>query len=322
LQTTYCAGMQQYLQLLKRNASVINLDPANEIFREEKDTSQELPYDCVFDVCSDAIDLSSVMQEMQLGPNGGLVYCMEYLEKHADDIIRMIRAKVTPGMYVLIDLPGQVELYTHSNCIKRLLHRLSKALDLRLTMVQLVDAHYCTSPNMFISAAILGTTSMIRLELPTVSVLSKIDLLSQYGELPFDFEYFTECHSLDMLIPFLESSLESEEGNDADGYQEDPEFIAARRKRQQSRMTQKYKRLQTVLADVVEDFNLLGFLPLNISDAASVGRVLAKVDKCNGYVFTESSINEDLFNCAVSSDVSNFEAVAEVRERQSLPRST
>jgi len=314
--------MQQYLQLLKRNASVINLDPANEIFREEKDTSQELPYDCVFDVCSDAIDLSSVMQEMQLGPNGGLVYCMEYLEKHADDIIRMIRAKVTPGMYVLIDLPGQVELYTHSNCIKRLLHRLSKALDLRLTMVQLVDAHYCTSPNMFISAAILGTTSMIRLELPTVSVLSKIDLLSQYGELPFDFEYFTECHSLDMLIPFLESSLESEESNDADGYQEDPEFIAARRKRQQSRMTQKYKRLQTVLADVVEDFNLLGFLPLNISDAASVGRVLAKVDKCNGYVFTESSINEDLFNCAVSSDVSNFEAVAEVRERQSLPRST
>jgi hypothetical protein len=61
----------------------------------------------------------------------------------------------------------------------------------------------------------------------------------------------------------------------------------------------------------------------DISDAESVGRVLAKIDKCNGYVFVESSINGDLFQCAIqssSADV-NFEMIADVRERIASPES-
>ena len=58
--TTYCNGMQQYLRLLGRTASVINLDPANDL----------LPYDCAVDI-SDLVSLEQVMEQYRLGPNGG-----------------------------------------------------------------------------------------------------------------------------------------------------------------------------------------------------------------------------------------------------------
>jgi hypothetical protein len=54
--------------VLKRNILVINLDPAAESFK----------YRCDIDI-RDLITLEDVMEEMHLGPNGGLVYCMEYL---------------------------------------------------------------------------------------------------------------------------------------------------------------------------------------------------------------------------------------------------
>ena len=83
--TTYCTGMQEYLRLLGREAFVINLDPANEhpkkLKNEDSDeeNNNSLPYDTLLDVCDSVVNLSSVMQQLGLGPNGGLVYCMEYL---------------------------------------------------------------------------------------------------------------------------------------------------------------------------------------------------------------------------------------------------
>lgn len=356
--TTYCNGMQQYLQLLGRNALVINLDPANEAGRvlpppvpggdtsisqtaaydgnesgESKQDASQLPYETIFDVCEEVVNLSSVMDQLGLGPNGGLVYCMEYLEAHVDDIIKMIQERVTEveqgqgdkskRTYLIIDLPGQVELYTHSTCVQSMLHKLSKLLDLRLTAVQLIDAHYCADATKFLSAALLGTTTMIRLELPMVSVLSKVDLLSKFGELPFALDFFTDCHDLHRLVPFLDSGFEqpsnknSNDPNnllqDAFDYADDPDYQKARQKTRQSRFYKKRNKLHLALAEVVEDYGLLGFLPLDITNAESVGRVLARVDRCNGYVFTESNVNEDMFQCAVSDNT--HESMAEIQER-------
>lgn len=46
-----------------------------------------------------------------LGPNGGLVYCLEYLISHMDWLMDQI-ADYTDD-YLIIDCPGQIELYTH-----------------------------------------------------------------------------------------------------------------------------------------------------------------------------------------------------------------
>jgi GTPase SAR1 family protein len=332
--TTYCTGMQEYLRLLGRDAWVINLDPANEIppkrtatpandNTETDDNKNALPYETLLDVCDQVVNLSSVMKQLGLGPNGGLVYCMEYLEAHADEIVEMIRERVHDKSYLLFDLPGQVELYTHGTAVPRLLHKLCKVLDLRLVAIQLIDAHYCTEAANFLSAALLGTLTILRLELPTVSVLSKIDLLTNYGPLPMSLDFFVDCFDLTRLLPFLGGSSNLDEQSGSDDYidyADDPEYQEARQRKLRSPFFRKHEKMHQVLAEVVEDFGLLSFLPLDISNAESVGRVLARIDKCNGYVFTsEKNATQDIFQCAVQSD-SNYETIADIQERLTAAR--
>ena len=52
---------------------MINLDPAND----------QLPYECAIDVC-DLIACSDVMEAMGLGPNGGLMYCIDFLRENIE----------------------------------------------------------------------------------------------------------------------------------------------------------------------------------------------------------------------------------------------
>lgn len=50
-------------------------------------------------------------------------------------------------------------------------------------MLHLCDAHYITDASKFVSVLLLSLRAMLQLELPHINVLSKIDLLVQYGEL-------------------------------------------------------------------------------------------------------------------------------------------
>ena len=127
--TTYCNGMSQFLAGFGREVAIINLDPANDI----------LPYKADIDI-SDLITLSDVMDSLKLGPNGGLIYCMEFLEKNMD-WLKTELDKVS-GKYLLFDCPGQVELYTHHNSVRNVLAQLQQ-WDYRLVAVHLVDSHYC-----------------------------------------------------------------------------------------------------------------------------------------------------------------------------------
>eukprot|EP00934_Nitzschia_sp_Nitz4_P001888 Nitzschia sp. Nitz4//scaffold116_size91068//70845//71993//NITZ4_004965-RA/size91068-processed-gene-0.45-mRNA-1//1//CDS//3329533599//1888//frame0 len=346
--TTFCTGMQEYMRLLGRNAWVINLDPANEVpnkttkttteSSQPSDNKNELPYETLLDVCDSVVNLSSVMQQLGLGPNGGLVYCMEYLQAHTDQVVAMIRERIqdsshthsdgnTQNPYLIFDLPGQVELYTHGTSVPNILQQLVQVLDLRLVAVQLIDSHYCTEPANFLSASLLGTTTMLRLELPTVSVLSKVDLLVNYGDLPMSLDFFTECQDLERLLPFLGGSgvQERDELDDPtrweEDYTDDPDYQRARNVTRSSPFFRRHQTLHQRLAEVVDEFGLLSFLPLDISDAESVGRVLAKIDKCNGYIFVDQQNQEskvrDMFDVAmqVTPESTSYETIADIQER-------
>jgi hypothetical protein len=320
--------MQQYLKLLGRKPAVINLDPANEYTSTNHTTNLSLPYDTSYDICRQAVNLSSVMERTGLGPNGGLLYCMEYIETHKTEILRDIAVSLEEDSYVIIDLPGQIELYTHSTCVQDLLASFSKEFELRLTAVQLVDALCCESATKFIASAVLATSTMLRLELPFVSVLSKLDLLiprenntQTNNNLPLPFEFFTDCHDLDRLVPFLHQEVPVL-GDDAiyDALEQDVEYQKIRQKRAQSLFSRRHRKLHAALAEIVEDFGLLSYIPLDVTSAESMGRVLARIDKANGYIFTENSVNQDLFQCAiVASSRNSADAIADVRERIASP---
>ena len=70
----------------------------------------------------------------------------------------------------------------------------------RITAVNLVDSHYCSDPVKFIAVMLTSVTIMLQLELPAVNVLSKIDLIEQFGTLSQDLQFFTENGDLRMLF--------------------------------------------------------------------------------------------------------------------------
>jgi GTPase SAR1 family protein len=75
--TTFSRGLAQMLPQLKRKTLVVNLDPAN----DDLDFSGEGV--SVVDVM-ELVSVDRVMQEYGLGPNGALVWAMEYLMANMD----------------------------------------------------------------------------------------------------------------------------------------------------------------------------------------------------------------------------------------------
>lgn len=274
--TTYCNGMSQFLQLIGRKVAVINLDPAND----------SLPYECAVNI-EDLIKLSDVMMEHSLGPNGGLVYCMDYLEKNID----WLQARLAPLLkdhYFLFDFPGQVELFSlHSNA-KSVIMKLIKNLNLRLTAVHLVDAHLCSDPGKYVSALLLSLSTMLHLELPHVNVLSKIDLIENYGRLAFNLDFYTDVQDLSYLQHHLD---------------QDPRSA-------------KYRKLTKELCGVIEDFGLVNFTTLDIQDKESVGNLVKLLDKTNGYIFAGMEASAVEFSkIAVGATDWDYYRVAAVQEK-------
>ena len=185
--TTYCAGMAQFLRALGRKIAIVNLDPANDI----------LPYECACDL-REIITMDGAASVLELGPNGALVYCLEFLESNVDWLLT--RLGDLADCYVLLDMPGQVELYTHHGSVRAVLHALMKA-NHRITAVHLVDAQHCADPAKFLSVLLVTLSTMVQLELPQVNLLSKVDLIDTYGELAFALDFYTDVLDPARLLP-------------------------------------------------------------------------------------------------------------------------
>lgn len=261
--TTYCDAMCKLLTELGRKVAVINIDPANDI----------LVYKPSVDI-SELITVEDVMTHIKLGPNGALMYCMEYIEKNIEWLLNHLK-NVTEH-YFIFDCPGQVELYTHHSSMKNVMQKLQES-GFRLCTVHLVDSHYCSDPGKFVSTLLLSLSTMLHMELPHVNVLSKADLIDKHGEkLRFGLEYYTEVLDLSYLLESL---------------QQDP-------------FTARYKKLNAALVSLVEDYSLVSFLPLSIKHNHTLLRLKNAVDKANGYVYgagEERSV-QTLLACAVGAE--------------------
>ncbi|EGO03498.1 hypothetical protein SERLA73DRAFT_83522 [Serpula lacrymans var. lacrymans S7.3] len=240
--STYCYGKHQLFTALNRPISVVNLDPAND----------NILYPCAIDVSS-LITLQDAMNEHGLGPNGGMLYCMEYLEANVDWLEDRLN-ELGKDAYVLFDIPGQVELSTNHDSLKRIVAKLIK-IGFRLAAVHLCDAHYVTDASKYISVLLLSLRTMLHLELPHINVLSKIDLIAQYGDLDFNLDFYTEVQDLS----YLENALTA--------------------------ATPRYAALNMALVSLIEDFSLVGFETLAVEDKNSMLHLARAIDRATGYVF-------------------------------------
>jgi GTPase SAR1 family protein len=105
--STYCNGMHQFMSAIGRKCSVVNLDPAND----------QTSYPCAIDVRS-LVTLEEIMSSDELGPNGGVLYALEELEHNVEWLTEGL--KKLGEDYVLFDCPGQVELFTHHDSLRKI----------------------------------------------------------------------------------------------------------------------------------------------------------------------------------------------------------
>lgn len=188
-------------------------------------------------------------------------------------------------------------MYTHHSSVFSTLEGLVRPLDLRLVSVHLVDASHCTDPQKYVSAVLLSLNTMMRLELPAVNVLSKVDLLPGQGEdagaeqgggdggsafqdgLLFGLDFYKEASDLPTLVSAWASRMAEAQAPgsaaDADGGTQ-PEV---------SPWLRRSLRMYRKLAEVVEDYALVTFSTLSVMDKASLAALLKVIDRANGYAY-------------------------------------
>ncbi|XP_054715050.1 GPN-loop GTPase 2-like [Uloborus diversus] len=261
--STYCNAVANLLSGSGRRIALVNLDPANEI----------PPYKADIDI-SQLIALEDVMRLIQLGPNGGLIHCMEFLEKKVDWLIQEM--KKFSDCYFIIDCPGQVELYTHHDSMQSIVSTLQKN-GISLSAVHLVDSHYCCDPGKFVAVLLTSLSTMLKMEMPHLNVLSKADLIEKNGKLHFNLDFYTEVLDLSELVDLLS---------------DDP-FLS------------RYKKLNAALKDVIENYSMVSFHVMTIKNKDSLKKVVRAADRANGYVF---GVNEEdrnirsMLSCAMGGD--------------------
>merc|ERR1712146_10349 len=80
--------------------------------------------------------------------------------------------------YLIIDCPGQIELYSHIPVMNRFTSKI-KNLGYNICGVYLIDANFMLDPSKFISGTLLCLSTMVALEFPQVNVISKCDLVDR-----------------------------------------------------------------------------------------------------------------------------------------------
>ncbi|KAL1389531.1 hypothetical protein HDK64DRAFT_94406 [Phyllosticta capitalensis] len=302
--STYCNGMHQFMSAIGRKCSVVNLDPAND----------QTSYPAAIDV-RDLVTVEEVMEAEELGPNGGMIYAMEELEHNLDWLEEGL--KELGDDYVLFDCPGQVELFTHHNSLRHIFLRLEK-LGYRLVVVQLTDSFVISQPSLYISALLLALRGMLQMDLPHINVLTKIDNLRNYPDLPYNLDFYTEVQTLDYLIPHLEAEQGSRFGGrpqveekDEDGDENLDDLDDAEPLKPKS----KFSALNHAICEMIDSFGLLAFHTLAVEDKQSMMALLRAIDRAGGYAFGASEgVNDTVWQVAMREGVAMMEP-RDVQER-------
>lgn len=161
--STLTNAFQLWLNNQGYDAMTVNLDPG----------ADSLSYAPDVDV-RDWIKLSEIMAEYGLGPNGAQVAAADLLALNIKEIANVVAGYDTD--YVLIDTPGQIELFTFRQSSKVVIDELSGEMAM---LAFLFDPALTKYPNGYVSSLMLAATVHFRLPLPMISILSKADTLIQ-----------------------------------------------------------------------------------------------------------------------------------------------
>ncbi len=161
--STLTNAFAEWLKNAKISVGTVNLDPG----------VLHLPYGPDVDV-RDFVSLQGVMEQYNLGPNGGLVAAIDLISAHIESIQEEINDLGVD--FLLFDAPGQIELFAFRETGPIIVSSLGGESKM---LVYLVDAALGKTPAGLVSSLLLSASVLVRFHLPQLNVLSRADLLTE-----------------------------------------------------------------------------------------------------------------------------------------------
>lgn len=177
--TSFVSRLNAYLHSRQTPPYIINLDPA----------CHEVPYTCNIDI-RDSVNYKEVMKQYSLGPNGAIMTSLNLFSTKFNQIIDLIDKRSKECKYVLIDTPGQIEVFTWSASGSIITEALASSFPTVICYV--MDTSRSVSPVTFMSNMLYACSILYKSKLPCIIVMNKNDIIhhSFIGEWLTNFESF------------------------------------------------------------------------------------------------------------------------------------
>lgn len=177
--TTFLHRLVCHTQSSNIRGYVINLDPA----------VMNLPFGANIDI-RDTVLYKEVMKEYNLGPNGGILTSLNLFSTRFNEVVSLIERRADQLDYVLVDTPGQIEIFTWSASGAIITEAFASTFPTIITYV--VDTPRSTNPVTFMSNMLYACSILYKTRLPLVLAFNKIDVAKHEFALEWmeDFEAF------------------------------------------------------------------------------------------------------------------------------------
>lgn len=160
--TSLVRAFSEWMRSAGYDATIVNLDPGSEASENDADVD-----------IREWVRLVDLQNEYGLGPNGAQVVAADMVALKIFEVKQAIQEQKSD--YILIDTPGQIELFAFREASKAIVDALSGE---RSVIAFLYDPVLARTAAGFVSLLMLGATVEFRFRLPTLNVLAKADVLS------------------------------------------------------------------------------------------------------------------------------------------------
>ena len=164
--------INSHLHSKRQPPYVLNLDPA----------VRSVPFDCNIDI-RDSINYKEVMREYNLGPNGGILTSLNMFATKIDQIIGILekrtaadpaKPKAPPIQNIIVDTPGQIEVFVWSASGSILLDSLASSFP--TVIAYIIDTPRTSSTSTFMSNMLYACSILYKTKLPMILVFNKTDV--------------------------------------------------------------------------------------------------------------------------------------------------
>ncbi|KAH9062565.1 XPA-binding protein 1 [Lactarius deliciosus] len=161
---------------------VLNLDPA----------VTNVPFEANIDI-RDTVDYHEVMKQYNLGPNGAILTALNLFTTKFDQVLDLVEKRAESVDYVIVDTPGQIEIFTWSASGAIITDAVASSLP--TVIAYIVDTPRATAPATFMSNMLYACSILYKTKLPFIIVFNKIDAQPHDFALNWmqDFETFQEA---------------------------------------------------------------------------------------------------------------------------------